>query len=615
MILNPLDLPEIRCQLAEHLEQDVGALATCAQVCKGWRDSFNPIIWRTLSASALLPKGRLHRQAFEQNGHLIRDLTVGRLDTTRYCLDSISHLTTLQLEDERELLLAADPFENYLLNKERRLTYELATDGKSNAPGYNMTNDWILLFERLLCQNTDLKQLRLKMDRFEPTIRFWEGVCQSCHHLEDLECMFTVFVEPSFSSFLKACTHLRIQSLTLQYCTFERFPPELMAQYKFSSLKSFTLAANSHLDIECQLQWFRCCPNLESLTWSIMGNYRIDVDAFCAVLSESCPNISSLTILDRMLESHQLARILLATAGRLHTFVLKGDSVVSSLLNDAQVMAALMTHSETLRHVEFGHERGHVEWDSVHQLLTKCPLLETLVVHGKVGILAMERENIMGPGQQDGIVEISDSTRQDAHEDMQGQDTLAYGAYGVHSENRPERAQPWVCLGLRKFQMMLNVPKSGRVSRAAQGHMSTTVPSTTTTTTTTALIPNSTRDMTQGCIMEQLGRLIRLEELLLGPETRLWMYEQTLSSYRGLDFRLEAGLGHLASLVSLKRLDVDGIQQQQMGPQDVLWMLEHWPSLCHVKGDLHFRQIDRAPLDAIMSTHGFQVQRGSFRRN
>lgn len=92
------------------------------------------------------------------------------------------------------------------------------------------------------------------------------------------------------------------------------------------------------------------------------------------------------------------------------------------------------------------------------------------------------------------------------------------------------------------------------------------------------------------------------------------MYEQGFSCYRGLDFRLEAGLGQLAGLVRLERLDVEGIQQQQMGVEDVQWMLRHWPSLRMVEGDLNYHKEEREVLDRIMSAHGFLVQRGRFLR-
>ncbi|KAG0022363.1 hypothetical protein BGZ81_008558 [Podila clonocystis] len=599
-MVNPLDLPELRYHLADFLTHETRTLAACAQVCKSWNDSFNPFVWRQLSAAILLPKGHLYRQALEHNGHLIQDLTIGKLDRTRYCLDHITRLKTLQIEDERDYGFSEDPIENFFLNMAHSSLSnpldELGLDHHHHHPlGYNKRNEWILQLEALLHQNKDLSRLRLKMDRFEPTPHFWGTVAQSCHKLVELECVFTVLTWPQLNPFLTACATTGIRSLVLQHCNFDRFPPEVLAQHCFPAIESLTLATNSCLDLECQLQWMRCCPNLVSLIWTLMGPIQMSVTEFCTVLAEDCPRIESLVMSDRLLEAHHLARILDAVK-RLSKFVLRGDSVDSSLLNDPQVMRALERHFGSLRELDFGQERGHVEWESVHQVLTRCARLESLVVHGKVGIRRVVRE--------DG--------------DVQGgsQGTEAQAAAGMHQGHeaqgvvpppkvisQSESAQPWACLGLRKLQMMLSLPSPTDVMQQPS-----------TTISATAAIPQSSRDMTQQRLMEQIGRMTQLRELLLGPGNLLWMYEQGFSCCRGLDFRLEAGMDQLAGLVRLERLDVEGIQQQRMGVEDVQWMLRHWPSLRLVEGDLNYHKEEREALDKIMKTHGFLVQRGRFLR-
>jgi len=592
-MFNPLDLPELRYHLADSLTYETRTLAVCAQVCKSWNDSFNPLVWRQLSAATLLPKGHLYRQALENNGHLIQDLTIGKLDNTRYCLDHITHLKTLQVEDERNFGLSEDPIENFFLNMAHSSLSnplgELALFDHNHPIGYDKRNEWILQLEALLRQNKGLARLRLKMDRFEPTPRFWETVHQSCPGLVELECVFTVLTAPQMQPFLTACATTGIRSLVLQHCHFDRFlAPEVLAQHCFTSIESLTLSTNSYLDLECQLQWMRCCPNLVQLTWTLMGTFHMNVTEFCHVLAVDCPKITVLVLSDRLLEAHHLAKILDAAQG-LNKFVLRGGFSDLSLLDDPQVMAALAKHYESLRELEFGQDRGHVEWASVHQILTRCVRLESLVVHGKVGIRPVVRED---GDLQDATVQIVASVSE-GHEEHEG---------AVPHKTSQSESQPWACLGLRRLQMMLSLPNSNDMVHASTANTSTVTN-----------IPPS-RDMTQQRLMEQIGRMTQLQELLLGPGSLLWMYEEGFSCYRGLDFRLEAGLGLLAGLVRLERLDVEGIQQQQMGVEDVQWMLRHWPLLRIVEGDLNYHREDREVLDRIMSAHGFLVQRGRFLR-
>ncbi|KAF9208051.1 hypothetical protein BGZ59_010822 [Podila verticillata] len=592
-MLNPLDLPELRYHLADFLTHETKTLAACAQVCKSWNDSFNPLVWRQLSAATLLPKGHLYRQALENNGHLIQDLTIGKLDKTRYCLDHITHLKTLQIEDERDFSFSEDPIESFFLNMAHSSLNpldELALLDHHRSLGYNKRNEWIFQLEALLRQNKDLTRLRLKMDRFEPTSQFWETVHQCCLGLVELECVFTVLTAPQMQPFLTACATTGIRSLVLQHCQFDRFlAPESLAQYCFASIESLTLATNSCLELECQLQWMRCCPNLVQLTWTLMGIFHMNVAEFCKVLAVDCPKITALVLSDRLLEAHHLGKILDAAQG-LSKFVLRGDSSESSLMNDSQVMAALAKHYESLRELEFGQDRGHVEWASVHQILTRCVRLESLVVHGIVGIRPVVRED---GDLQDVNVQIAAGVPQ-GHEGQEGV---------VPHKTPPSESQPWACLGLRRLQMMLSLPNPNDMIRASSANTSTTT-----------AITQASRDMTQQRLMEQIGRMTQLQELLLGPGSLLWMYEQGFSCYRGLDFRLEAGLGQLAGLVRLERLDVEGIQQQRMGVEDVQWMLRHWPSLRMVEGDLNYHREEREVLDRIMSAHGFLVQRGRFLR-
>ncbi|KAG0380783.1 hypothetical protein BGX24_005164 [Mortierella sp. AD032] len=92
----------------------------------------------------------------------------------------------------------------------------------------------------------------------------------------------------------------------------------------------------------------------------------------------------------------------------------------------------------------------------------------------------------------------------------------------------------------------------------------------------------------------------------------LWMYENGVS-HHGLDFTLEAGLDQLAGLKKLEELNLEGIYQR-MGEKDVKWMLEHWPRLRVVEGELHYRREERVKLDILMEQRGFKILNHSYRK-
>ncbi|KAK3846559.1 MAG: hypothetical protein J3R72DRAFT_434095 [Linnemannia gamsii] len=112
-------------------------------------------------------------------------------------------------------------------------------------------------------------------------------------------------------------------------------------------------------------------------------------------------------------------------------------------------------------------------------------------------------------------------------------------------------------------------------------------------------------------LFHQLGRLSNLQQLSLG-HCILWMYENGVS-HHGLDFTLEAGLDQLAGLKKLEELNLEGIYQR-MGEKDVRWMLEHWPRLRVVEGELHYRREERVKLDILMEQRGFKILNHSYRK-
>lgn len=89
-------------------------------------------------------------------------------------------------------------------------------------------------------------------------------------------------------------------------------------------------------------------------------------------------------------------------------------------------------------------------------------------------------------------------------------------------------------------------------------------------------------------VFEQLSKLVQLEKLELGEDP---LYEldyyviQDLRSRGALQLRLDSGLDRLAGLKSLCAVEFHGTVQT-MGIQEMQWMLENWPELQEVSGEL-----------------------------
>ncbi|KAF9959358.1 hypothetical protein BGZ72_009820 [Mortierella alpina] len=527
---------------------------------------------------------RLSFEAISQNAHLVQHLRVGRMDRTDlYPMDNCRSLKSLYVEDERLL----SDWDNYLglsgqVPHGQEIEAHESTEGKlSTDHGVVSRKDrWILLLIMLIRQNSSLRKLCLTMDRFEPTIGFWEAITtdpSSVHTnahksalstaptIRHLECLFTKIPRSNIQACLDAFTHL--ETLVLQHCTFDPdFPLELLdSNRRYPRLRSLTLATNTGLDLSTQIELIRLFPETEHLVWSIMGSQHLPVSEFCTLLAQDCCKIESLILSDRNLEASHLARIL-DSIPRLTRFFLRFDTL-SSMFNDPDVMQAMRRHFTVLTDVEFGQVRSSIRCGTVLELLTGCPNLQRLVAYAR---LDCSRQAFYRAGTSvvtPAAVGTPESTSSSA---MAGLDDLFNDT-------------PWVCLGLKRLHViMTGDPRSVWQNRTLQQRL-----------------------------FLQLGRLKELQTLSLG-HCVLWMYENGFS-HHGLDFTVEAGLSKLAGLEKLEQLNIEGIYQH-MEESDVYWMLEHWPKLRVVEGELHHRKEKRERLDAMMEQRGFKVLNHSYRR-
>ncbi|KAF9290392.1 hypothetical protein BGZ68_007153 [Mortierella alpina] len=577
--MTPLDLPELRYLLSTtYLCSDTKSLACCARVCRSWHATFNPILWRCLPVSRLLPQTKLSFEAISQNAHLVQHLRVGRMDRADlYPMGNCRSLKSLFVEDERTL----SDWDNYLgltsqvLHAQGNETHDESLDGKLSREHEVVArkNRWIVLLIMLIRQNPGLRKLCLTMDRFEPTAEFWEAISadpKSLHtivpNIRHLECLFTRIPRPNIQAFLDAFAHL--DTLVLQHCTFDPdFPQELLdSNRRYPRLRSLTLATNTGLDPSTQIELIRLFPEIEHLAWSIMGTQPLLVSEFCTVLNQDCCKIESLVLSDRNLEASHLARIL-NSIPRLTRLFLRFDTL-SSMFNEPDVMQALRRHFTVLTDVEFGQVRSSIRCGTVLELLTGCPNLQRLVAYGR---LDCSRQAFYRVGTIAGTPAAAAGTPGSTPSSaMAGLDDLFNDT-------------PWVCSGLKRLHViMTGDPHNVWQNRTLQQRL-----------------------------FLQLGRLRELQTLSLG-HCILWMYENGFS-HHGLDFTVEAGLSQLAGLEKLEQLNIEGIYQH-MEEEDVNWMLEHWPKLRVVEGELHHRKENRERLDALMEKRGFEVLNHSYRR-
>ncbi|ORZ26544.1 hypothetical protein BCR41DRAFT_348480 [Lobosporangium transversale] len=88
----------------------------------------------------------------------------------------------------------------------------------------------------------------------------------------------------------------------------------------------------------------------------------------------------------------------------------------------------------------------------------------------------------------------------------------------------------------------------------------------------------------QRAVFKQLGKLTRLRSLDLAMKTA-WH-----PAMRTLNLRLKAGLDELSSLKRLEGLKFHAEIGQQMQPEDATWMMDNWPNIKQLRGNVNANQ-------------------------
>jgi len=104
-------------------------------------------------------------------------------------------------------------------------------------------------------------------------------------------------------------------------------------------------------------------------------------------------------------------------------------------------------------------------------------------------------------------------------------------------------------------------------------------------------------------VLKQLAKLTQLRVLDVKTGSVPTLGEGSLD---GVDFRLEAGLDILSSLTMLETLRFGAIWQE-MGEQEIEWIIKAWPRLSSIHGWVHHSQSRRIELKTLFKRHGIAV--------
>ena len=103
-------------------------------------------------------------------------------------------------------------------------------------------------------------------------------------------------------------------------------------------------------------------------------------------------------------------------------------------------------------------------------------------------------------------------------------------------------------------------------------------------------------------VYERLSTLIRLERLTIQHP-----YSSTIDANEGLAFRLDCGLGRLASLQQLTYFCIRTTHNGQLGMEEVVWMVDNLRKLRKVVGNLNRVEEVKSQLVSVFESHGIAV--------
>ncbi|KAK3813272.1 MAG: hypothetical protein J3Q66DRAFT_412773 [Benniella sp.] len=330
---NPLDLPEVRSIVGQHL--DLPDLARCLRVSKSWHASFVPLVWSTTIWVGGHGAGHNNPslEAFLRHSHYIKDLDLNIDASQQY---------------------SPTPCPN-LLHLEVCIFRIYGSESMDIMPVVTAQYEQL---RRLSIRNACMESLRV--------------IWNPSHHrnLSELD-LRLVEIEPAgTTAFWVLCTQLA--SLRIVRVSVAGMPARSIT---FDRLQHLDLELISRNPIEYQLDWITRCPNLTSLDWRYSSNGQPTSQFMRHFVPGTWPHLSELTLAGIEFTDAQLAQVIGAMQD------LKSLSVRSCEVGP-RFLETLRHHSYTLIYVSLDTLSCKVITRSlVPGILASFPHLETLYAH------------------------------------------------------------------------------------------------------------------------------------------------------------------------------------------------------------------------------------------
>jgi hypothetical protein len=326
----------------------------------------------------------------------------------------------------------------------------------------------------------------------------------------------------------------------------------------------------SPFQMQQQREFIQRCPNLESLTLSFCErSFRLD-----EVMNVLSPETSPFPKLkafafqcpgqpSRFLES-QFVKILNG-CNNLTSF-----GTIDILFENLPAQALIDSLASTLTRLSFDR-CSSITSVAMMKILSSCPHLVHVYCKGP-----LDAREILG-------VQRDKSEKEEFYSEM----LTGYSGSRSNTRRLPKRQSlpvplhppEWVCRNLQT----LSIGISGLARRGPEWQ--------------------------QG-VLRQLAKLTQLRVLDVGAIS----YIHGIGSRDGLDFRLAAGLDILSSLTMLERLCF-GRLWQEIGEQEIDWMVKAWPRFSTIDGWMHHSPSRRLELQKVFKQHGVTAQFFQFFEN
>ncbi|KAK3823422.1 MAG: hypothetical protein J3Q66DRAFT_425291 [Benniella sp.] len=560
-----LDLPEVLFRVALYL--DAKDVITCSVVSRAFHTFFAPFVWgsihmglhpsqqkavcyedpfaRFISFDTKASEDQEQCQPSQEEKLLkvlqriapwIRSLSIHEHQSPCQLMLG-EHFTTLE-----SLSIVGPPF-----NNEFDWTYwtscmALVKQNSAHLRSLSLTN-WRKQHHRFsmptwnpiaeCAQHKSLRSLSIKAGYInrEHMASFW----QVCQHLESLklEYIYVTLSPPRVSRKDRTGTTAK-SGINLGYpITNRTLPPTGTEEHfwavtaptvRLPKLKKLTLNRLYNTGSLHQLHWFiAICPMLQTLEWTIPREALFPVKEFTHYLAaKTWPELDSITI-----KEHQN-----------HV----SDREYADIIAIVQAQRPLKILDLKFRYLESG------KFDLMRQSLFKT--LTKIELDWAADGSSEDPSDPPAPGVSKWVQEVLESCP-----------SLEYiSARNITAQDILD-GNPWVCLGLKEFQVMINMEFHGREPERGPKRLEY----------------SEAEENRCRAVYGQLGRLEYLR--VLNMQCRFW---RTYAMRVSLPLELRLGLGELYKLTNMKEIGFHDSQDMRMA--DLEWMLQHWPRLVTLHG-------------------------------